>query len=59
MSARPVSQPPLFAVTCPVCAFRVAGEHEPWCPQFLRGAEPGGDPSEWPSLFDGHEGERV
>jgi hypothetical protein len=42
---------------CPVCRRNDhdrAGnvKHEAWCPHFLRGPDPGGDPYEWPSLLD-------
>lgn len=32
---------------------RVRGEikHEAWCPLFMRGPDPGGDPREWTPLF--------
>lgn len=50
--SRQRTQPPLFPEPCPVCCYHRHGEHEPWCPQFLRGAAPGGDPAEWPSLLD-------
>lgn len=49
---RPTTQPPLFPGPCIVCRFERTGEHHPWCPQFMRGAAAGGDPSEWPSLLD-------
>lgn len=31
------TQPPLYPVPCIVCSYPTRGEHEPWCPQFLRG----------------------
>lgn len=41
---------------CPMCAASVTDrygdvKHQPWCPHFLRGPDPGGDPAEWPTLF--------
>lgn len=50
-----MKQPPLFPEPCAVCHYPTAGEHEPWCPGFMRGAEPGGDPHEWPTLLDAIE----
>jgi hypothetical protein len=49
------TQPPLFEEPCLVCRYAVPGEHEPYCPAFMRGAEPGGDPAEWPTLLDAIE----
>jgi hypothetical protein len=37
---------------CIVCSFARSGEHEPWCPHFMRGPDPGGDPAEWPTLLE-------
>lgn len=48
---RSYTQPPMFAEPCNVCP-RDDGEHEHWCPNFMQGAAPGGDPSEWERLFD-------
>lgn len=45
------TQPPIFAEPCLVCP-NDDGTHEPWCPNFMRGAAPGGDPSDWDRLFD-------
>jgi hypothetical protein len=44
------------ATACPLChvdARDSAGDvkHEPWCAHFLRGPDMGGDPAEWPTLF--------
>lgn len=30
-------------------------KHEACCPHFMRGPDPGGDPSEWPTLYDALE----
>lgn len=30
-------------------------KHEPTCPHFMRGPDPGGDPHEWPTLLDAVE----
>lgn len=48
---RSYTQPPLYDEPCNVCPGE-HGEHDPWCPNFMRGAAPGGDPSEWEPLFD-------
>jgi len=42
---------------CPLCTASDLDKlgnvkHEPWCPHFMRGPDPGGDPAEWPRLGD-------
>lgn len=37
MARKTARNAPLFPVPCIVCTYPVDGEHQPWCPQFLRG----------------------
>jgi hypothetical protein len=49
------------ATACVLCGAPAADPsgHEPGCPHFMRGPDPGGDPHEWPTLLEALEADEL